>query len=214
MPPSGRQDQRLLQPGCLAALDDLPGCSACGPAGSAPIGPGAGFARAKIWQAVQQRWPAAGVHSHVIFQPGPRYAANLVVPLRRPTAHTRALVAAAVAGLRQIYRPGFDLAKADVMLMDLSPGSREQGELDLEDDADEPRDAQLMEALDRLSGRYGKGTVHPASAGTRHQAALRLADGAGTQDAELRDSLGRGAHRASLSRRAAQLQAAPICAGV
>lgn len=98
------------------------------------------------------------------FRPGPRYAATQVVPLRRPTADTRELVAAAVTGLRQIYRPGFDLAKAGVMLMDLSPVSREQGELDLENE-DGPRDAQLMAAMDALNGRYGKGTVHTASAG-------------------------------------------------
>lgn len=104
------------------------------------------------------------------FRPGPRFSASLVVPLRRPTADTRELVAAAVAGAQQIYREGYDLAKAGVLLMELSPATREQHELDLEDDAATPRRDQLMAAMDKLNGRYGKGTVHAGSAGTARQA--------------------------------------------
>ncbi len=70
----------------------------------------------------------------------------------------------AVAGSKAIYRPGFNLAKAGVMLLDLQPDSVQQGELDLE--ADEmPERRTPMKALDGLNDRYGKGTVHMASAG-------------------------------------------------
>jgi DNA polymerase V len=86
------------------------------------------------------------------------------VPLRRPTADTAAFVSAALAGLRQIYRPGFKYAKAGVMLLELQPDSQQQCELDLEDDHGEDR-GQLMSALDGLNQRYGKGTVLMASAG-------------------------------------------------
>lgn len=103
------------------------------------------------------------------FRPGPRYSASLVVPLRRPTADTRELVAAAVTGAQQIYREGYDLAKAGVLLMDLSPAAREQRELDLEDDGATPRREQLMAAMDKLNSRYGRGTVHAGSAGTSSQ---------------------------------------------
>ena len=98
------------------------------------------------------------------FRDDPQYSRAITVPLRRPTADTGALVGAAVAGLRAIYRPGFNLAKAGVMLLDLQPDTVQQGELDLEAD-DAPERGNLMQALDGLNDRYGRGTVHMASAG-------------------------------------------------
>ena len=50
------------------------------------------------------------------------------------------------------------------MLLDLQPETVQQGELDLEAD-DVPERGNLMQALDSLNDRYGKGTVHMASAG-------------------------------------------------
>lgn len=54
-------------------------------------------------------------------RPGPRFSKSIVVPLRRPSADTTELVQAAAAGIRQIYKPGFQLIKAGVMLLDLMP---------------------------------------------------------------------------------------------
>ena len=73
-------------------------------------------------------------------------------------------MSAAVAGLKVIYKPGFKLAKAGVMLLDLQPDSVQQGELELDAD-DVPERGLLMQALYGLNDRYGKGTVHMASAG-------------------------------------------------
>ena len=98
------------------------------------------------------------------FRPDPQYSRSLVIPLRRPSADTAALISAALAGLRHIYKPGFKYAKAGVMLLELQPDSTRQHELDLEDDNVEDR-SQLMSALDGLNQRYGKGTVLMASAG-------------------------------------------------
>ena len=98
------------------------------------------------------------------FRPGPRFNKSVVVPLRRPTADTSKLVWAAAAGIRRMYEPGYRMAKAGVMLLDLVPGSVLQGELDLEDEDQRDR-TKLMVALDALNGRYGKGTVHSASTG-------------------------------------------------
>ncbi|MDB5884657.1 MAG: polymerase subunit UmuC [Polaromonas sp.] len=95
---------------------------------------------------------------------GPRFSQSAVVPLRHPTADTAALVQAAVLGLRSIYRPGFALIKAGVMLLDLVPGILFQGELDLEPEANRER-ARLMATMDALNGKYGKGTVRLASTG-------------------------------------------------
>lgn len=99
------------------------------------------------------------------FRPDKQYSRSITVPLRRPTADTAALVGAALIGLRAIYRPGYKLAKAGVMLVDLSDAALEQGELDLEPGGCEER-SRLMTAMDTLNRRYGRGTVTIGSAGT------------------------------------------------
>ena len=98
------------------------------------------------------------------FRPGPRFNKSVVVPLRRSTADTGKLVWAAAMGMRRMYEPGYKMAKAGVMLLDLVPGNVLQGELDLEEEDQRDR-TKLMVALDALNGRYGKGTVHSASTG-------------------------------------------------
>lgn len=98
------------------------------------------------------------------FRPGPRFNHSIVVPLRRPTADTGELVSAAAASTRRIYEPGYKMAKAGVMLLDLVPGGVLQGELDLEEEDHRDR-TRLMVALDALNQRYGKGTVHSANTG-------------------------------------------------
>jgi len=98
------------------------------------------------------------------FRSDPQYSRSITVPLRRPNADTALIVAAALAGLRAIYRPGFKMAKAGVMLLELQSDSVVQQELSLEDDDAADR-ARLMETLDGLNLRYGRGTVAMASAG-------------------------------------------------
>ena len=100
------------------------------------------------------------------YRPGPKYHRSVVVPLRRPSADTALIVHSAVAGLHQIYQPGFNLIKAGVMLLDLAPDHRVQGELDLEDDSAEVVErGKLMKVMDGLNNRFGRGTVHVASSG-------------------------------------------------
>jgi DNA polymerase V len=97
------------------------------------------------------------------FRPGPRFSKSIVVPLRRPTADSRLLAQSAVAGIRQIYQPGYRLSKAGVMLLDLMHGVEEQGELNFE--IPEARDrSKAMEAMDAINTRFGRGTVHVGSA--------------------------------------------------
>lgn len=99
------------------------------------------------------------------FRPGPRWAKSLVVPLRRPTDDTAKIVEAATMGLQLIYEPGYDLAKAGVMLLELCDSSILQGELDLEVESGRDR-GQLMRVVDKLNARWGKSTVKQGSAGT------------------------------------------------
>ncbi len=96
-----------------------------------------------------------------------QYSRNIVVPLRKPTADTNLIAAAAIVGMRAIFRPGYNFAKAGVMLLDLADASIEQHELDL-DEPPEDR-ASLMLAMDTLNRRFGRGTIFAGSAGTGGQ---------------------------------------------
>ena len=93
-----------------------------------------------------------------------QFSRSISMPLRRPSADTGVIVSSALRGLRAIYRPGYQLAKAGVMLLELQPYTLLQGELDLQAD-DSPDRRRLMTALDNLNQRYGRGTVFMASAG-------------------------------------------------
>ena len=69
-------------------------------------------------------------------------------------------------GLRKIYQPGFELAKAGVMLLDLCPAStQQQAELLFEEPGTRRNEGKLMEAMDRINARYGKATLHIGSTG-------------------------------------------------
>ena len=97
-------------------------------------------------------------------RPEPQYSRSISMPLQRPSADTGMIVSAALKSLRAIYRPGYQLAKAGVMLLELQPNTVLQTELDLQ--ADEARDVSgLMATMDELNQRYGRGTVQMASAG-------------------------------------------------
>lgn len=67
-------------------------------------------------------------------------------------------------GITNIYQPGFQLAKAGVMLLDLMPDNVYQAELDFDTEElkDKPR---LMIAFDAINDRFGRGAIHIGSAG-------------------------------------------------
>ncbi len=106
------------------------------------------------------------------FRPEKQYSRSVVIPLIRPSADTRELVQAALAGLQALYRPGYLYAKAGVMLLDLQADTTVQGELDLlaqpgdvSTESLKQQSQALMQTFDRLNDRFGRNTVHMASAG-------------------------------------------------
>lgn len=96
-----------------------------------------------------------------------QYSRSVVIPLRRPCADTAAIVRAAIDGLHGIYKPGFNFAKAGVMLMDLQPAAEGQLELDLESDEPARDRDRLMNAVDVINDRFGKGAIRIGSAKPR-----------------------------------------------
>ncbi|MET0211148.1 MAG: Y-family DNA polymerase [Burkholderiaceae bacterium] len=106
----------------------------------------------------------AFIHTSPFRRQDAQYARSITVPLRRPTADTALLAQAAVHGLMSIFRPGFNYAKAGVMLLDLQDHGVEQLELALDDEKVADR-SRLMGAVDHLNERYGRGAVSLASTG-------------------------------------------------
>ena len=94
-----------------------------------------------------------------------QYSAYRTIPLPSPTSDSAHLTEIACAIVRHIYKPGHKYAKAGIMLMDLQPASTEQLSLDLGSEEPQTR-TRLMQALDSINQRYGRGTLHLASAGT------------------------------------------------
>ncbi|SDG95180.1 DNA polymerase V [Paraburkholderia phenazinium] len=86
-----------------------------------------------------------------------QYSAGVVVPLAVPVGDTLSLVQASLSGLARIFKPGFKYAKAGVMLLDLTARTVEQG--DLFADTGNARKTRLMEALDGINDRFGRGTL-------------------------------------------------------
>ena len=93
------------------------------------------------------------------FRKTPQYSRSVVVPLRSPTSDTAAIAGAAVMGLRQIFQPGFQYAKAGVMLLDIQDSSVEQIELDFNEPVASRDRNRLMSAMDAVNRRWGKGTM-------------------------------------------------------
>jgi DNA polymerase V len=91
-----------------------------------------------------------------------QYSRSIIVPLRKATADSAYITQAAVTGLRAIYQPGYKYAKAGIMLLDLQ--DEQQGQVELDLDADLQDRSLLMSAMDQLNLRYGRGTLALGSA--------------------------------------------------
>ena len=92
------------------------------------------------------------------------FSRSATIQLHPPSSDTAVLVDAAMRGIKEFYEPGYRLAKAGVILMDLSPRTHEQASL-LDDAPPPKRDrSALMETVDQINARWGKGTVGVGSA--------------------------------------------------
>jgi DNA polymerase V len=136
------------------------------------------FASRVAEKARYQQSAAGAVHVFITTSPfrknDRQHSPSVTMPLTRPTADTRQLIGVAVRALEGMYRPGFNYVKAGVMLVDLQPEGLAQGELDLfpgtfvsEAPAAQRDRARLMDALDALNRRFGRGAVSVASAARR-----------------------------------------------
>lgn len=87
---------------------------------------------------------------------------SMAVPLTYPTNDSLEVNRWAAYLCERIFKPGYQYKKAGVMLSEITPASQCQGDLL------EPGPAindRLMQALDTLNQRYGRGTVKVSTQG-------------------------------------------------
>ena len=92
----------------------------------------------------------------------PQYMPCLAVPLTYPTHDSLEVNRWAAFLCERMYKPGYQYKKAGVMLSEITPDSQRQGDLL------EPGPAindRLMQALDTLNQRFGRGTVKVSTQG-------------------------------------------------
>lgn len=94
------------------------------------------------------------------------YSNGLTIPLVTPTDDTRQLVKTSLWGLKQIYRPNFNYAKAGVMLGELMSAEGMQTDLFSAASTSSKSDV-LMATLDKINQKMGKETIKLASEGFR-----------------------------------------------
>lgn len=78
-----------------------------------------------------------------------------------PTSNTLALTAISLRLLRTIWKDGFRYAKAGVMLNDLAPAGTQNTLFNIPSE----QDTALMEAMDTVNRRFGRGALRPLSTG-------------------------------------------------
>lgn len=129
-----------------------------------------------------QRLRKNGMHANAVYvfiQNSPFDKANFytsgeVIALPAPTNSTLQIAKAALWVLKRIYKPGIYYQKAGVMLMELVPDGAQQVDLFGYSDARLKSD-ELMKVMDKLNGKYGRGTVEIASEGINKVWVMRRA---------------------------------------
>ena len=100
----------------------------------------------------------------------PQYMPSLAVPLPYPTNDSLEVNRWADYLCERMFKHGYQYKKAGIMLSEINPVTRQQGDL-LE--AAPASNNKLMEALDSLNRRYGRGTVKVSTQGAYSQWQMR-----------------------------------------
>lgn len=106
------------------------------------------------------------------FKEEQQYQRSIVVPMSQSTDNTAKLVNAAVRGLGEIYRMEFNYKKSGVLLMGLQPKGAIQAAL-FDDPTEQAKSAKLMQVMDSINRRMGKGSLTIAASGVQQRWAMR-----------------------------------------
>lgn len=109
------------------------------------------------------------VMTNVFREADPQYSNGIVIPLSNPSCNTLELAAAALYGLKRIYKSGYSYKKTGVILLDLSPRTQRQASLFSQLDEEAKHSDALMSVLDDINARFGRDTLSVAAIGTQKQ---------------------------------------------
>jgi DNA polymerase V len=111
----------------------------------------------------------------------PQYHPSIVIPLIEPTADTGLLVNQALRGLKRINKPGYRYQKAGVMLMELGDTKTSQPDMfgpssffalpslpERHRGQAHQKSQRLMDTLDQINRKMGRGTLRLAAEGFEH----------------------------------------------
>jgi DNA polymerase V len=111
---------------------------------------------------------AGCVHVYIRTSPfrpdDPFYSNSMTIPLPSPTNDTRQLVNVALWGLKQIYKPNYNYAKAGVMLGEIVQEEAVQTDL-FSQIQTSPKSTALMTTMDSINRKMGKESIKLASEG-------------------------------------------------
>jgi DNA polymerase V len=111
---------------------------------------------------------AGSVHVNIRTSPfkpdDPFYSNGITIPVPSPTDDTRRLVNIALWGLKQIYKPNYNYAKAGVMLSEIVSIDGVQTDL-FSTSQPSPKSSALMSAMDNINRKMGKESIKLASEG-------------------------------------------------
>jgi DNA polymerase V len=102
------------------------------------------------------------LHTDRFRQDQPQYMPSLAVPLPRPTCDSLEINRWVSQLSARIYQPGYRYKKAGIVLSDISPLTHQQDDW-LETPNATP--SKLMQTLDQLNQRFGRGTVKVSTQG-------------------------------------------------
>ena len=111
---------------------------------------------------------AGSVHVYIRTSPfkldEPHYSNGITIPMPSPTDDSRQLVKIALWALKRIYRPGFNYAKAGVMLSEIVPKAGVQNDL-FSQPATNLKSEALMSAMDAINRKMGRESIKLAIEG-------------------------------------------------
>ena len=106
------------------------------------------------------------------FNGDPQYGYGTLVTLAEPCDDTFILIKSALSGLGRIYQAGYRYKKAGVMLTFLSDKKKQQSTL-FDDVESRKKSIQLMQVLDSMNAKFGKGVLRSGAAGTSQRWTMR-----------------------------------------
>lgn len=101
----------------------------------------------------------------------PQYGNTATVSFSPATCDTFTLAPAALQAARRIWRSGFRYSKAGIILHGLTPVDRVQSDLLAAPEG--ARRRRLMDALDTINARFGRGALFSAATGTERDWSMR-----------------------------------------